>query len=132
MKSFVRAVAMTGAAGALVLLTAPTSQSAPSAASECITASEAKTYGRGEISLCPQSDGSTRVTGYVEDLLPGGLGAPDGYCVGWYIKMGPADGTHGPMACPHFGGPHKPKKEFDYVTTFRLPVTGAVLSRIGV
>jgi len=127
-RSLFHAVAMIGATGALMVLTAPASQAAPLVSAACITASGTETYGRGQISVCPQSDGSTRVTGYVEDLLPGGgWTTPDGYCVAWYIDMGPADGTFGPMVCPHFGGTNKAKEEFDYVVTYPSPVTGAHL-----
>ncbi|WP_406492497.1 hypothetical protein OHB06_16350 [Streptomyces sp. NBC_01604] len=130
MRSSFRAVAMAGAAGALMLLAAPDSRAA-SAAAACVTASGAETYGRGEISLCPLSDGSTHVTGYIEDLLPGGgWGTPDGYCAAWYIDMGATDGTVGPMACPHFGG-NQAKEVFDHVVTYPSPVTGAHLFRAG-
>ncbi|MCW8102745.1 hypothetical protein [Streptomyces tauricus] len=133
MRSLLRAVVMAGATGALMLWTAPNSGAAPSVAAACVTAGGAETYGRGEISLCPLSDGSTHVTGYVEDLLPGGgWGAPDGYCVAWYLDMGAMDGTVGPMVCPHFGGGTQVREEFDFVATYPLPVTGAHLFRAGV
>ncbi|GAB2866295.1 hypothetical protein GCM10027074_37240 [Streptomyces deserti] len=130
MRSLVRAAAMTGVAGALMLLTAPTSHAGPSAASECITVSESEKWGRGEISLCPQSDGTTRVTGYVEDLLPGGF--LDGYCVGWYFYLGEDEGDFGPMVCPHFSPSQPAKKTFDYEFTPSAPVTGANLNRWGI
>lgn len=125
MSSLVRAVAAAGVAGALLLVTGPVAQAAPTAAAAaCITVKEEKAFGRGEISLCPQSDGGTRVTGYVEDLLPGWF--PDGICVAWDIRMG-TSGSYGPTVCPHFNGGNKPRKDFDYVEKFRAPVTGAKL-----
>ncbi len=127
MRRLVRALALTGAAGALTLLSAPASQAAPSA-SACITASETQSWGRGEISLCPQSDGTTRVTGYVEDLKPGsGWGTPDGACVGWWIEMGAKNGDFGPLVCPHFDRERKVTKTFDYTFKPTAPVTGAKL-----
>ncbi|NJP82991.1 hypothetical protein HCK01_37975, partial [Streptomyces sp. AA8] len=69
MRRFVRTLALTGAtaaAGALTLLTAPAAQAAPADGSACVTAAGTKSFGRGEISMCPQSDGTTRVTGWVE------------------------------------------------------------------
>ncbi|MEU7132144.1 hypothetical protein [Streptomyces sp. NPDC046261] len=127
MRRLVRTLALTGAAGALTLLTAPASQAAPSAASACVTATETQSYGRGEISLCPQSDGTTRVTGWVEDLLPGSWTAPDGACAGWWVQMGEKNGTIGPMVCPHFSSTHKTVNNFDYTVKFDAPVTGAKL-----
>ncbi|MFI1971917.1 hypothetical protein BLA24_02085 [Streptomyces cinnamoneus] len=128
MKSLARTAAAAAAAGALTLLAAPASQAAPSAASACVTAADQRSFGRGEISLCPQSDGTTRVTGYVEDLLPGsGWGAPDGRCAGWYLHMGPDDGMIGPIVCPHFSSDHQAKKTFDYAFKPASPVTSASL-----
>ncbi|MFF0747387.1 hypothetical protein ACFYVL_44110 [Streptomyces sp. NPDC004111] len=112
------------AAGALMLLTVPAVQAAPTASAACITAKEDRDFGRGEISLCPQSDGSTRVTGFVEDLMPGWF--PDARCVGWSITMGSTSDI-GPLICPHFSSDPKVRKDFDYVEKFAAPVTGARL-----
>ncbi|MGA4846181.1 hypothetical protein ACOBQB_07910 [Streptomyces sp. G5(2025)] len=53
-----------------------------------------------------RDDGRARVTGYVEDLLPGGgLGGPDGGCVAWYISYETASGVkseYSPLVCGHF------------------------------
>ncbi|MEU5048279.1 hypothetical protein [Streptomyces sp. NPDC021096] len=131
MRRLARALAMTGAVGALTLLSAPASQAAPSASAStaaCVTAKQEASFARGEISLCPQSDGTTRVTGYIEDLLPGnGWGTPDGACAGWWIEMG-AKGMIGPMVCPHFDPQHRATKTFDYTFKPEAPVTGAKLN----
>lgn len=130
MRHLVRTAALTGVAGALMLLAAPASQAATStsaSAAACITVTEEEAFGRGQITLCPQSDGTTRATGYVEDLKPGsGWGAPDGYCAAWYIEL-TDDFEFGPMVCPHFSSTNKTKKVFDYTFTPASPVTGATL-----
>lgn len=134
MRRTVRTLALTAAttaAGTLTLLTAPTAQAA--AAPEgpaCVTATATKSFGRGEIALCPQSDGTTRVTGWVEDLLPGKGwgGAPDGRCAGWWIEMGAKGGMVGPLVCPHFTPTHETTYKFDYTFKPAAPVTGAKLN----
>ncbi|MEV0438723.1 hypothetical protein AB0I84_42965 [Streptomyces spectabilis] len=132
MRRSARTLALTGATaavGALALLSAPTAQAAPAAASACVTAADTKSYGRGEISLCPQSDGTTRVTGWVEDLLPGGgWGKPDGRCAGWWIEMGAKGGKIGPLVCPHLTSTHEATYKFDYTFKPEAPVTGARLN----
>ncbi|WP_411134445.1 hypothetical protein [Streptomyces sp. C10] len=119
----------TGAAAALTLLAAPVSQAAPaapSAAPKCITAKDTKKFGRGEISLCPQSNGTVRAVGYIEDLLPGsGWANPDGYCASWFFDMGPGKGETGPMVCPHFDKDNKTKRTFDFTFKPKARVTGA-------
>ncbi|MCD9141265.1 hypothetical protein [Streptomyces albireticuli] len=133
MRRFVRALALTGAtaaAGALTLLTAPTAQAAPSDGPACVTAAGTKSFGRGEIAMCPQSDGTTRVTGWVEDLLPGKGwgGTPDGRCAGWWIEIGAKGGMVGPLVCPHFTPSHEATYKFDYTFKPQAPVTGAKLN----
>ncbi|MFD9406017.1 hypothetical protein ACFWBN_03180 [Streptomyces sp. NPDC059989] len=133
MRSVVRAAALTGAVGALLLLTTPASQAAPSAASACITATQTEDYGRGEITVCPQSDGTVRLTGWVEDLKPGGGWLnPDGYCAGWWLQEGGVNGEFGPYVCPHIDPARKPTRTFDTVITPEAPVVGVTLTRFGV
>ncbi|MGW2332210.1 hypothetical protein ACWC5C_41545 [Streptomyces sp. NPDC001700] len=138
MRRTVRTTAVAAALGAVTLFAAPMAQAAPSAAAAtaepgCITGSEEQAWGRGEIKLCVQSNGKTRVTGYVEDLKPGGgWGAPDGYCVSWYLGWtlpnGNPGGEFGPIVCPHFTPSHQAKKEFDYEYQPSTPVQTVKLS----
>ncbi|WP_328561431.1 hypothetical protein [Streptomyces coelicoflavus] len=118
MRGFVRAAAMAGVLGTAAVLAVPTASAASGpreAAPECVTDSQTHTHGRGEIKICVEN-GQARVTGWLEDLLPGGgWGSPDGGCVIWWITYRTASGTElegSTMACPHFGG--AAYKEFDY------------------
>ncbi|MBB5121851.1 hypothetical protein [Streptomyces eurocidicus] len=132
MRRLARALALTAAtaaAGTLTLLTTPAAQATPPGKPACVTAAATKSFGRGEIALCPQNDGTTRVTGWVEDLLPGkGWGTPDGRCAGWWIETGAKGGTVGPLVCPHFTASHETTYRFDYTFTPQAPVTGAKLN----
>ncbi|MFD3513377.1 hypothetical protein [Streptomyces sp. NPDC058657] len=124
MRSLFRAAATTGIAAALTVLAAPVAQAAPPAETPCVTVSTSNTYGRGEISLCPQSDGATRVSGYVEDLKPGWWGETgDATCVGWDIRAGSAS-VDDVLVCPHFTS-GSPKRAFDFVKQYSTQPTGA-------
>ncbi|MEU9286789.1 hypothetical protein AB0D57_19250 [Streptomyces sp. NPDC048275] len=123
MRRFMRTTAVVGVLGTAGLLAIPTASASSAAqtaaaAPLCVTDSQTHTYGKGEIRVCIEN-GQARVTGWVEDLLPGGgWGTPDGGCVIWWIRWQTASGEElrgTPMACPHFGGPAY--KEFDYDTT---------------
>ncbi|MGW0935090.1 hypothetical protein [Streptomyces sp. NPDC002666] len=121
MSGFIRTATVAGVLGATALLAVPTASAAPTAsgsgraAPECVTDSQTHTYGKGEIKVCMEN-GQARVTGWLEDLLPGGgWGAPDGGCVIWWVTFRTTSGTElegSVMACPHFGG--AAYKEFDY------------------
>lgn len=118
MRGFVRATAIAGALGTAALLAVPTASAASGpavAAPECVTDSQTHKHGRGEIEVCVEN-GQARVTGWVEDLLPGGgWVTPDGGCAIWWITFRTTSGTqlHGShMACPHFGQPAY--REFTY------------------
>ncbi|WP_326658296.1 hypothetical protein [Streptomyces sp. NBC_00385] len=121
MSGFIRTATVAGVMGATALLAVPTASATPTAsgsgqaAPECVTDSQTHTYGRGEIKICVEN-GQARVTGWLEDLLPGGgWGAPDGGCVTWWVTFRTTSGTeldNSVMACPHFGG--AAYKEFDY------------------
>ncbi|GAA2231420.1 hypothetical protein [Streptomyces indiaensis] len=98
---------------AACLAVAPTAAaaSAGTAAPTCVTDSATKTFGRGEISICIEN-GRARVTGWVEDLKPGGW--VDGECVAWYMTWQTAAGddwSFAPVACGHAGGAYV---TFDY------------------
>ncbi|GAA2637778.1 hypothetical protein SMC26_37840 [Actinomadura fulvescens] len=133
MKSVVRAAATIAVGCALLPVTAAPSQAAPSQAApsvraDCLTASEAHAFGRGEISVCPQGDGTYRAVGWVEDLLPGdgAFSGPDGGCVTWYLYAAkPWPETFTTMACPHFSGPAK--VQINEVVKPTAPLTKAVL-----
>ncbi|MGW2332209.1 hypothetical protein ACWC5C_41540 [Streptomyces sp. NPDC001700] len=133
---------MAAALGAVTLLAAPTAQAAPPAAAatakpDCITGSEETDFGRGEIKACVQSNGKTRVTGYIEDLLPGvgWWGDPDGACVSWYLSWTGPDGEpmdeETPFICPHFTPPpsRETKKQLDYEYESAIPVEKVRLGR---
>jgi hypothetical protein len=101
------------AAAAMSLAIAPTASAASSgtAAPTCVTDSATERYGRGEISICIEN-GRAHVTGWVEDLIPGGW--YDGECVAWYMTWETAAGddlSFAPVACGHAGGPYV---SFDY------------------
>ncbi|MDT0266568.1 hypothetical protein RM844_09705 [Streptomyces sp. DSM 44915] len=108
----------------LTATTAAAAVPAPSAAPGCVETSDAREWGSGELSACHQ-DGATRVRGRLVDLLPGGgFGAPDGYCVAWYVTYRTASGersAHSPLACGHFGNAevildHDPAAEVPGIT----------------
>lgn len=130
-----RLLATTFAAGALAvahLAAAPQAgAAAPPTAASCVTGSDSQSFGRGEISVCV-GDGEARVTGWVEDLLPGsGWGAPDGYCASWFITWRTASGQEswvGPTVCGHFGTSDRYDFDFDEVTRPGGPqdITGVV------
>ncbi|MEU9953645.1 hypothetical protein [Streptomyces sp. NPDC047939] len=122
MSGFIRTATVAGVMGATALLAVPAASATPTAsgttgqaAPECVTDSQTHTYGKGEIKVCVEN-GQARVTGWLEDLLPGGgWGAPDGGCVVWWVTFQTTSGTElegSVMACPHFGG--AAYKEFDY------------------
>jgi hypothetical protein len=123
MRRFMRTTAVAGVLGTAGLLAMPTAyaSSVAQTASEaplCVTDSQTYKYGKGEIRICIEN-GQAQVTGWIEDLLPGGgWGSPDGGCVIWWITWKTSSGEEmrgTPLACPHFGGPAY--KEFDYHTT---------------
>ncbi|MFE0903639.1 hypothetical protein ACFW3Y_10480 [Streptomyces rochei] len=121
MRGILRAAALAGAIGAAALLPPTTASAAPgaTAAPGCLTDSETEDFGRGEITVCVDG-GGVRVTGYVEDLKPGGpFTGGDSGCVAWSIDWQAATGTDSSsshMACPHFPG-GEAYVEFDYDPT---------------
>lgn len=97
-------------AAALCLAMAPAA-TAGTAAPTCVTDSATKAFGRGEISICIEN-GRAHVTGWAEDLKPGGW--LDGECVAWYMTWETATGdflSFAPVVCGHAGGPYE---TFDY------------------
>ncbi|MDH6214944.1 hypothetical protein [Streptomyces pseudovenezuelae] len=131
MKAPLRVLTMLGITCALLPMTAATSHAAGSTATtDCVTASETRDFGRGEISVCPQGDGTYRATGWVEDLLPGdgAFGGPDGGCVSWALSSAHAYETFTTMACPHFSGPAT--VQIDDVITPAHPITKAQLTTL--
>ncbi|MCA2212806.1 hypothetical protein [Jidongwangia harbinensis] len=127
-KSFRAAVVVAGVAVS-VLATAPIAQAATPAPAACISASEERDWGRGEITACPLGNGRTQLTGWVEDLKPGGgWVTPDGYCVAWWLETGPNDGTHGVVFCPHIVPGGETRRDFDYPVTTARPVTALRLN----
>ncbi|MFJ2136187.1 hypothetical protein ACIQWV_36445 [Streptomyces sp. NPDC098085] len=126
------ATALAAVVGAMSLITAPTATAAPTgpARPSCLTNSQEEEWGRGEIKICVEN-GNARVTGYVEDLLPGsGWGEPDGQCVAWYIYWETPSGAwedYSPGVCGHWA--KSPYLKLDYDPT-ELPekppeITGA-------
>lgn len=137
MRGQIRATAVAAVLGAAALLSIPTASAAPAAATaECTTKSDTRTFGRGDISICVQ-DGRARVTGNVEDLLPGGgLGGPDGGCVTWNIYYETASGVkHGysPWVCGHFMGTTYVEFDFDPAESEGGPqdITGVQSASLG-
>jgi hypothetical protein len=127
-KSFRAAVVVAGVA-ASILASAPIAQAATPRSSTCISASGDYDWGRGEITACPLGDGRTQLTGWVEDLKPGsGWGAPDGYCVAWWIETGRNSGQHESLFCPHWMSGDETRRDFDYPITTARPVTKAIFT----
>lgn len=116
-RRLLRTAPVAGAVAVASLAAAPQAgaATAETTAASCTTKSDTQTFGRGEITLCVEN-GTARVTGWVEDLLPGsGWGAPDGGCVGWYITWQTATGEEleiSPIVCGHFQG--SDRRDFDY------------------
>jgi hypothetical protein len=139
MRGILRAAAVTAALGATALLPTTAASAAPTAtaAPVCVTDSEVTDWGRGEITACAE-DGRARVTGYVEDLRPGGpFTGGDSACVAWSINWETASGdtrSTSHMACPHFPG-GAAYVEFDYDPTEPdhgpKDVTGVLDTRLG-
>jgi hypothetical protein len=128
-KRFRAAVVVAGVAVS-VLATSPIAQAATPGSPTCISASGVRDWGQGEITACPLGDGRTQLTGWLEDLKPGsGWGAPDGYCVAWWLEAGPNNGWHEIEICPHFAAGREARRNFDYSITTARPVTAAELSR---
>ncbi|GAA2520091.1 hypothetical protein ACFW2V_42270 [Streptomyces sp. NPDC058947] len=138
-RRLLRTACVTGAAALAGLVAAPQAGAAtPEAApASCTTATDTRSFGRGEITVCVGDDGTARVTGWVEDLLPGGgLGGPDGGCVGWWITWQTAGGQEldlSPFVCGHFHNPDR--LDFDYDPTTReggpRNVTGVTQVKLG-
>ncbi|MFD0689053.1 hypothetical protein [Actinomadura fibrosa] len=132
MKAPTRFLSVIGIACALLPAAAATSYAAPPKEADCVTATETQDYGRGEISLCPQGDGTYHITGWIEDLLPGDgvFTGPDGACVAWYLYAGTEYVGFPPSACPHFHGPTNPAKlQLDVIYKSDAPLTSAKLGR---
>lgn len=124
-----RLIATAGIVGALIPVAATTAaQAAPAAAPACVTASETYNWGTGEISLCPQSDGTYHVTGWTDDLLPGDW-TPDGACVYWSITLDGGGHSSTGLNCAQFHPERPTKLPFDYVTTYAAPVVSAKLGK---
>jgi hypothetical protein len=122
-----RVLAVAGIAFATMPLTAAASRAAPPSSTDCFTTEESHDFGRGEVTVCPNGDGTYRATGWVEDLLPGdgAFSGPDGGCVTWYLYSATQYENFTTTACPHFGGPAK--LQFDNVVTPDNPITRASL-----
>ncbi|WP_234542805.1 hypothetical protein [Streptomyces shenzhenensis] len=129
MKSLLRSAGLAGVAGALMLLAAPVSQAAATTSStSCVSMSDSKSWGDGQITVCPQSDGSVHVTGYVENLQPWHPWDEDP-CVAWMINLTGGDYSFTPAACPVYNQASN-KVPLDYSFTPTSPVTGATLNTV--
>lgn len=95
------------------------------AAPTCVDASDTRSYGSGEITACYEN-GTGRLTGHIVDLLPGsGWGAPDGYCVGWYVRWTTTSGQSTqatPFICGQWTDPDE--TTFDVASPAGVYVTG--------
>ncbi|MFF3349421.1 hypothetical protein [Streptomyces sp. NPDC002779] len=129
-----RTACVAGAVAVAGLAAAP--QAGAAAPASCVTESDTRNFGRGEISLCVDN-GTARVTGWVEDLLPGGgFGTPDGGCVGWYITWQTAAGDEleiSPIVCGHFQSSDRYDFDYDPSASEGGPrnITGVVEAHLG-
>ncbi|MEU6220848.1 hypothetical protein ABZ845_25590 [Streptomyces sp. NPDC047022] len=129
MKNILRSTALAGVTGALMLLAVPVSHAAatPQSAS-CVSVSDAKSWGDGQITVCPQSDGTAHVTGYVENLQPWKPWDEDP-CVAWMINLTGSDYSFTPDACPVYNQTSN-KVTLNYSFKPTSPVTGATLATV--
>jgi hypothetical protein len=127
MKRLTQIAGATGLACALAVALAPASNAAANtgtATGACVNVTDSNAYGQGQISLCPQSDGTVHVTGYLLPLLH-----RDWYdlnCISWWIVEG-TGGEMGPTDCPGPVGTTNQKYNFDYTLTPAGTITGAKL-----
>ncbi len=122
---FTRVLAIAGVASAVVFSGAAAAQAAPAAAADCLTVSEVDDWAQGEVTFCPQNDGTTRTTGWVEDLKPGGPWS--GQCVEWNARLANGGTTSIAWVCLELDD--STYKEFDYTRTLAAPAVGAYLAR---
>lgn len=130
MKRFTSIAGATGIACALAVALAPASSAATNsgtATGACVNVSATNAYGQGQISLCPQSDGTVHVTGYLLPLLHSDWF--DQNCVAWQIVEG-SSSELGPTDCPGPAGTTTPKATFDYTFTPAAAITGAQLVHV--
>jgi len=121
-RNFTRILAIAGMTAALIFSGAAVAQAAPAA---CLTVNEVDDWAQGAVTFCPQADGTTRETGWVEDLKPGGPWS--GQCVQWNARL--ANGGKAFVAWVCLELDDSTYKEFDYTSRLASPAVGAYLSR---
>jgi hypothetical protein len=124
MNRAIRSAAVAGVSGALLLLAAPASHAATTVG-PCVSATASNARGDGQITVCPQSDGTAHVTGYVENLQAW-TPFDNTSRVAWMINLANNGGSLSPTAAAVYGKPSN-KVVFDYSFTPAAPVTGETL-----
>ncbi|MFE9423993.1 hypothetical protein ACFYNO_13630 [Kitasatospora sp. NPDC006697] len=124
----IHALAATAVTGSLLLLAAPASQAATPAA--CTTYNPSNpSLGYGQVTLCPQSNGSVQATGYVVITEPYNAWlSPE--CVGLWVNEGSTNGTLlEPIVCAVSSAPTA-RATINENFTPAAPVTGVKVSPV--
>jgi hypothetical protein len=120
-----RVLTVAAVATALLFSGTAVAQAAPAAAAECLTVSEAYDWGQGEITFCPNADGTTRISGWIQDLRPHRPFADD--CVEWFAKLANGGSTSVAWVCYDLHDTFY--REFDYARRLASPAVGAALAQ---
>jgi hypothetical protein len=122
----VSTLAVAGAAGAMALVAVPAQAATTAGAATtaaCTTYNGSNSMGTGQITICPQSDGTYHLTGWLDNPSNATPWNPNAGCnPGWWL----VEGTSGQIG-PSMWGSSSTHTTFDTVFTAAAPVTGAEL-----
>lgn len=125
MNRLVRTLAVTGAAGAMALLTIPAqaATAATTTTETCTTYNGSNSRGTGQITVCPQSGGTYHLTGWLSNPSNAEPWNGNAGCnPAWWL----VEGTSGQFG-PEIVGSSTTYLTFDKVITPRAPITGVRL-----
>jgi hypothetical protein len=120
----VRTLAVTGAAGAMALLAVPAeaaTAAGTATTSTCTTYNGSNSMGTGQLTICPQSDGTYHLTGWLDNPANANWWNGNAGCNPiWWLN----EGTGGQYS-PHIPNAETVHLDFDTVITPKAPITGA-------
>lgn len=130
MNKLIRLAAVFAGAGALALPAAAVSHASTAgpATAACVVVDDTNVYGTGQISLCPQPDGTTHATGTITPLLHSDW--MDNNCIAWNILEGPTQSQLETTVCPGPAGTAEVTTPFDYYFTPAAAITGAQIIHV--
>ncbi|TQF02727.1 hypothetical protein E6W39_11250 [Kitasatospora acidiphila] len=126
MNRLIRTLAVTGAAGAMALLAVPAQAATTHSATTtgtCTTVNGSNSMGTGQITICPQSDGTSHLTGWLDNPSNSIPFNPNSGCnPGWWLNEATGGGEIGAQWGGNYTSTHY---TFDDTITPSAPITGA-------